>query len=289
MITIKVPATSANIGLGFDTLGMALTMYSTFTFEESEELKFIGFDDNFNNENNLVYTSFVKTLNILNKNVPRVTICFNSEIPISRGLGSSATCVVAGVFGAFLISNTEIDKNKILQIASEIEGHPDNVAPAIFGNLICSCEINKSIHIKNIDVDEKFNFIAIIPKYKISTNDARSVMPKVISISDAINNLSKLPFLLNCFENYNTKNLKNILNDKIHEPYRKNLIKDYDFIKNTCESIDSLGFFISGSGSTLINILENKNNFNKINNILKNDFELKLLKIDKVGTIYYVR
>ena len=289
MFEVRVPMTSANVGCGFDTLGMAFQIYSVFTFEKNEKLEFYGFDKQFCNENNLVYIAFKKALEYLNKPIIGVKISVKEQAPIARGLGSSATCVVAGIYGAYLLTNTEINKNEILKIATEIEGHPDNVAPAIFGNLCASCSVDGKPYNVQYDVDDRFNFIALIPNFETKTEEARKALPKELNFKDAIYSLSRLGIVLKSFENYDTKILKNILDDKIHEPYRKLLIHEYDEVRNICESIDSCGFFISGSGSTLINIIKDEKNLNKITEKLKSlkyEWKTIITKVDKKGTIF---
>lgn len=289
-IKVKVPATTANIGCGFDTLGIALTLYTTFYFEKIESgVVFEGFAPEFSNEDNLVYLSFLKTLKILDKKIEGVKIKIETDVPVSRGLGSSSTCVVGGIYGAFLLSNTPIDKDKIFDIANEIEGHPDNVSPAIYGGLSASCIVdNKGITV-NYDIDSRFNFLALIPDFKTSTEEARKILPEFYTKSDVIYNLSRLGVVLKSFENYDITTLQKVMGDKIHEPYRKNIISEFDEVKNICNSIDSVCFFISGSGSTLMNILNNEKNLYKIQNKLKNlknNWQCLLLKVDKIGTTF---
>ena len=292
MFEVRVPMTSANVACGFDTLGIAFQEYSIFDFELSNRLEFVNFEEEFCNEDNLVYIAFKKALNFLNKTVKGVKISLKKQAPIARGLGSSSTCVVAGIYGAYLLTGSEINKNDILKIATEIEGHPDNVAPAIFGNLCASCLVDDEAITVQYDVDDRFNFMALIPNFETKTADARKALPKELPLKDAIFSLSRLGIVLRAFENYDISTLKKVLADKIHEPYRKKLIYEYDEVRNICESIESYGFFISGSGSTLINILKNENNVELIKEKLKNlkyDWKVLFVKADKEGTTYEER
>ena len=138
MIKITVPATTANIGCGFDSLGMALSLYSTFTFDQNDKFVITGCPEKYQNEDNLVITSYKKVFHKLNKEIIPVKLHIESQIPVSRGLGSSASCIVAGIWAANCILNHPLTKEECLTIATEIEGHPDNVAPAIYGNLCAS-------------------------------------------------------------------------------------------------------------------------------------------------------
>ena len=290
MAKVRVPATSANVGCGFDSLGIALNLYTTFDFELLEDgVEFVGFEERFANKNNLVYTSFLTTLDILGKTIPGVKISIQNDVPISRGLGSSSTCVVGGIYGAYLLTNTPIDRQEIFTIANEIEGHPDNVSPAIFGNLSSSCttDDNEAVTV-TYNVDERFNFLALIPNFETSTEEARKVMPKEILLKDALYSLSRLGAVIKAFETYNLPLLKKVMGDKIHEPYRKEIIHEYDKVRNICQKIDSVAFFISGSGSTLMNIVADENNIEKIKTELaKLEYKWQpiLLKVDTKGTL----
>ena len=281
MVNVRVPATSANVGCGFDSLGIALTLYTTFGFERLDKgVEFVGFEERFSNKDNLVYQTLLTTLKKLNKTISGVRISIKNDVPICRGLGSSSTCVVAGIYGAYLLTDTPVDKQEIFTIANEIEGHPDNVSPAIFGSLSSSCTTdNKEAVTVKYDVDERFNFLALIPDFETSTEEARKVMPENIKLQDAIYSLSRLGSVIKAFETYG---------DKIHEPYRKVIIHEYEEVKNICESIDSAAFFISGSGSTLMNIVSAERNIEKIQSELdklKYNWKAILLKVDKEGTV----
>ena len=290
MVSVRVPATSANVGCGFDSLGVALTLYTTFKFEKLDsDLEFVGFEERFSNENNLVYQTLLTTLKKLNKEISGVRISIDNDVPISRGLGSSSTCVVAGIYGAYLLTDTPIDKQEIFTIANEIEGHPDNVSPAIFGSLSSSCttDSKEAVTVK-YEVDERFNFLALIPNFETSTEEARKVMPKEINLQDAIYSMSRIGSVIKAFETYNLELLKKVMGDKIHEPYRKEIIHEYQEVREICEKIDSSAFFISGSGSTLMNIVSDTNNIEKIKTELaklKYNWQAILLKVDKEGTV----
>lgn len=288
MVSVRVPATSANVGCGFDTLGIALNLYTTFTFEElGEGLEFVGFETKFCNENNLVYVSFQQALTHLHKSISGLKITIDAHVPVSRGLGSSSTCVVGGIFGAYALTDTPIDRRAIFKLASAIEGHPDNVSPAIFGGLSASCMVNDEAFTIQYDIDERFRFLALIPDFETLTKDAREALPQKIERQDAIYTLSRLGIVLKAFETYDLKLLNKVMDDRLHEPYRRKLIHEYDEVRTICESIDSVCFIISGSGSTLLNIVEEKANAKLIAkklNSLAHSWHSVLLQVDKEGT-----
>jgi len=287
VIKVRVPGTSANLGPGFDTLGLALSIYSTFYFEQIESgVKISGCHDKFCNEENLVYASFKRTLKILGKEVKGVAIKIDSEIPVSRGLGSSSACIVAGVVGAYELTGTSIDLEEIFTIATEIEGHPDNVSPAIFGGLTSSLTVDDKSYYVKYNIDDRFYFMGLIPNFETSTTDAREILPKDLPFEDVIYSTSRLGVVLKAFENYDKKLLKIAMDDRIHEPYRKKIIHEFHKVKRICQEIDSICFFISGSGSTLMNIIDDINNMEKIQKKLKEldyNWDMKLLKVDKEG------
>lgn len=286
MFKVRVPMTSANVGCGFDSLGLAFQIYSNFGFEKSSKLEFEGFEEKYCDENNLVYVAFKRALDFLNKSVEGVKIYAFEQAPIARGLGSSATCVVAGIYGAYLLTDTVINKQDIFKIATEIEGHPDNVAPAIFGKLCASCLVEDKPYNVQYNVDERFNFVALVPNFETKTEDARKALPKELVFKDAVFSLSRLGLVLKAFENYDRDLLREVLADKIHEPYRKLLIHEYDEVRKICEAIDSCAFFISGSGSTLINVISDVKNLSKIEEKLKElkfGWKAMLTKVDTEG------
>lgn len=254
MIKIKVPATTANIGCGFDTLGCALTLYSTFTFDRNDSFKITGCPEKFQNEDNLVVTSYKKVFEHLNKEVLPVSLHIESEIPVSRGLGSSASCIVAGIWAANYFLGNPLNKEQCLDIATSIEGHPDNVAPAIYGNL-CSSFTGNQVYTAHFNASKELNLLVMIPDFEVSTASARKVLPKTIDYKDAIFNLSRVACLCKALENNDQEMIHHALDDKLHQPYRKELIHEYEEIKEICK--DEVAFFISGSGPTLICIVKN--------------------------------
>lgn len=257
MVTIRVPATSANVGAGFDCMGLALSMYGTFTFREIEKKIVIrGCDPFYCNEQNLVYQSFQKVLEQLDKKISGVEIGVDCTIPLQRGLGSSAVCIVAGVCGANTLLGNPLSKQEVFALCTKIEGHPDNVAPALFGGLTISfAEHGQPIAVK-YDVNHRLCFLAIVPSQTISTKKARSILPKQLSYEDAVFNIGHCCAFLKAMETGNSRLLKQACHDRLHEPYRKQWIPHYEEIQNLCEQCGALSLVISGSGSTLLAIAD---------------------------------
>lgn len=256
MFRITVPATTANLGPGYDVLGMALSRYSIFECELSDKIN-IEIDglekDKLTIENNLV----VKCMNRLFDEIKKYPKGYNlkiiNNIPLARGLGSSATAIIGGLLSANAIMDFPLDNDKILELATEIEGHPDNVAPALFGNLIVSTKLkNNKVIYESITPFDGLNCVLFIPEYEVSTNDSRSVVPKSLSIKDTVHNMSHLSLMVIGFINGDTNLISQTMDDMIHEPYRKVLIKGFDEFKKSSYDAGAFAFSLSGAGSTII-------------------------------------
>lgn len=289
MFKVVVPATSANMGPGFDSLGIALGLYNNYYFEEIEEgLVFEGCPDEFKNENNLVYISMKKCFERTGYQYKGIKIVFDTKIPVSRGLGSSAACAVAGALAANKISGNVLSVEEILKLTTEIEGHPDNVAPALFGGMIASAQNKEEVLYSKAKIDESFNFYILIPDFKLSTQKAREVLPKKIDYSDGIFNVGRTALMLCALSNGDGHLLKASFQDKLHQPYRGKLIEGYDLFMKTLNDLDNTAGFISGAGSTLAVIT--KENDEKvveklkfIINNLNNKWIIKKVDIDYEG------
>lgn len=276
MLQVRVSATSANVCVGFDVLGLALSLENVFTFEKKNEFSFKGFLPKYSNKNhNLVYDSYVNVFKRLNLEPIPVEIGFSGDIPVSRGLGSSSSLIVAGVFAANYFLNNKLTNDELLNICCEIEGHPDNVAPAVLGGLVASFKDDNGYHSISYPVSNKLKFFAVIPPFELSTHMAREVLPKALEYKDIVNNLSRIIHLPKAFNDGDVKLLKGLFNDKLHEPYRGNLIKGYNEIKEILAQ-EEAAFAISGSGSTMLIIAYDNNVINKISHL---GYEIKELAV----------
>lgn len=286
-VILKVPATTANMGPGFDCLGCALTMYATFMFEETGNgLVIDGCDEKYRGADNLAYTSFVRAAKYIGREVPPLRISISTDIPVSRGLGSSATMIVGGVVAANVIFGSPLSTAEIFSLCNEIEGHPDNIAPALFGGLTASMVKDGRPYTVNYTVDKSFKFCALIPDFETSTHEARGVLPKTIDYSDAVYNVSRTALTLKALENGNAKLLSLALSDRLHEPYRAKLIRNFDVVKALALSLGAVSFFISGSGSACMCITQDEN-FGKLiaEKIKKFDgnWQVKMLEVSDNG------
>ena len=251
-VTIRVPATTANLGPGFDAFGCALSLYTDVTFEETEYgLEITGCDEAYTGPDNLAYTSYCAVLASLCEEVRGVKIHIESQIPICRGLGSSAALLVAGAMGANVLRGNKLSTQGLLNITNAMEGHPDNLAPAFYGGLTASMVDNGLPVTVSFPLHPDWEFLALIPDFNLATSLARSVLPKDVSRADAIYNISHGAMVLKALELGDEKLLRNAMQDKLHQNYRRSLIQDYDAIEALVRTTGA-AFCLSGAGPTLL-------------------------------------
>lgn len=285
MITIKVPATSANLGPGFDVLGIAFNLYNSFKFKKANFFKMIDFEERYLNPNrNLVCRSYKKVFEELGLDpIPVFIYMLDQEVPTSRGLGSSATCIVAGVLAAKYFLGDKVSYEKCFQIASNIEGHPDNIAPAMFGGLISSYNLNGEFKHVRYNVSNELSFNVLVPPFELNTHESRKALPKVLPYSDIVYNTARISNIPYALSQGNLELLKELMSDKMHEPYRMRLIKGSEDIKKI--AIDNgCAFAISGAGPSLLVVSNKEKDINVLFNEYK-DWRIFNLEVATNGAI----
>ena len=286
-VTIRVPATTANLGPGFDAFGCALNLYTDVTFEETDAgLEITGCNEDFTGPDNLAYVSYCAVLESMSEEVRGVKIHIDAQIPIGRGLGSSAALLVAGAIGANMLRGNRLSTQGLLNITNAMEGHPDNLAPAFFGGLTASMVDNGLPVTVSFPLHPDWEFLALIPDFPLATHYARSVLPTQVPRADAVYNISHGAMVLKALELGDEKLLRNAMQDRLHHPYRKSLIHDYEAIEALVRTTGA-AFCISGAGPTLLCITRHKDLEEKLTKklhaITERSWEIVPLHIDFQG------
>ncbi|MDD7646953.1 MAG: homoserine kinase [Ruminococcus bromii] len=258
MIRIDIPATSANLGSGFDSLGIALTMHNRVWMEESDSLEITTTDDIQvpTDESNLIYWAAQHLYEMCGKKLPGLRIIQENNIPMARGLGSSSACIVAGILGANRMLGSPLSQTDLINLAAQIEGHPDNTSPAISGGLVASAMEGKRVYSVSVPVSEKISFAVMIPPFELKTEKARGVLPATYSREDTVYNLSRSGLMTASLFSGDLQNLRVAVQDRIHQPYRSGLIENYDKVFRMSYELGSLGTYVSGAGPTIISMID---------------------------------
>ena len=254
----RIPASSANLGPGFDCFGIAWQCYNEIEFIPREEgLVISGCEEKYCNEDNLAYKAYRAVMAWAGQRESGLEIRFGrTDIPVSRGMGSSAALIVGGVVAANAIHGLELSGSELLAIATSVEGHPDNIAPALFGGFTVSAMDGIAAITTHFPISEKLFFTLLIPDFELSTELAWSVLPVNVSRQDAIFNISRSALLIKALERGDRRLMRIALEDKLHQPYRTKLINGYDSAEAAAKKLDAMGICISGAGSTLLCIAD---------------------------------
>ena len=255
MITVRVPGTTANLGPGFDCLGLALSVYGRFSFEERPEgLEFENIDPAYCNADNLAVQAYFRAFERMGEKPRGLYLKIESDVPVSSGLGSSASLLVAGAVAANELHGRPLSRQALLELVTEMEGHPDNVAPALLGGLTASMMADGRVVSKIFSVSPCLHFCAMIPNFGLATKAARAALPKELDFADAVFNISRVSVLLKAMEEGDFKTLALAMDDRLHQPYRAKLIDEYDQVRTLALQSGAAGFCISGAGPTLLSI-----------------------------------
>ncbi|RMH66155.1 MAG: homoserine kinase [Cyanobacteria bacterium J003] len=257
MTVVTVPATTANLGPGFDCLGAALTLTNTFTFSLSDRphvsVRGTEAASVSSSPNNLAYRAYSRFYEHLGREAPPVYLEIDLGVPLARGLGSSATAIIGGLVGANRLAGFPLNHTEVLELAIEMEGHPDNVVPALLGG--CRLAVQEGAggwHWLEIPWDQDVVPIVAIPDFELATETARQVLPCHCTYGDAVFNISHLGALLRGLETGQREWLQLALADRLHQPYRQSLIKGYTDLHRAALEAGAHGLVISGAGPTLL-------------------------------------
>lgn len=295
-ISVKVPASTSNLGPGFDCIGMALPIYNTITIEETVlpgtgiEINVLNDSETSNDllmdhmpmdENSIIYKAVELLYNSIGQTPSELKITVQSQIPIARGLGSSASVIVGGLLAANELLGHPADEVALLSIATEVEGHPDNVTPSIVGGLVLtSLEDDGSVVYRKLNWPEEWQITVCIPDYELSTEISRSVLPKEVPMQDAIFNAKRLGMLIQAINTKDAELMKMALQDRLHQPYRMKLVPGLDKIMDNLKHEENvLGCVLSGAGPAII-VISQKNNLEKIKSIINDTWEEMNVKVN---------
>ncbi len=259
-VTVSVPATSANLGVGFDVLGLALDLSASYTFEPSDGLVITGVEDEMSGPDNLVWTSYLAACNELGVPSQALHIHEDCPIPASGGLGSSSTCVVAGIAAAQALAGIALDRQFTLNLATGIEGHPDNVAPAVMGGLVSSYVGGGLTTSTRWPVAPSLRFVCMAPPYRVLTADARKALPSMVPMESVSWQVGRCLAMVSAMASGDPEAIGACCHDRIHEPYRAPLIPDFDRLQAAALGAGAATFLISGSGATMLAICDGDEN-----------------------------
>ncbi|MDZ8024425.1 MAG: homoserine kinase [Nostoc sp. SerVER01] len=257
-VTVTVPATTANLGPGFDCIGAALKLYNQFKFTRVEEggliITVTGEEAQRvqTDESNLLYQAFTRFYQHIEQTPPSVKIEIQLGVPLARGLGSSATAIVGGLVAANQLEGSPMSQSQVMELAIAMEGHPDNVVPAFLGGCRLAASGGAGWEICDVPWHQDIIPVVAIPNFELSTSEARRVLPTEVTRADAIFNTAHLGLLLRGLETGKAEWLKTALQDKLHQPYRKALIPGYDAVNLAAVTAGAYGMVISGAGPTLL-------------------------------------
>jgi homoserine kinase len=253
MIKIRVPATSANLGPGFDCLGLALNIWNEVSFEPAEKITYKvrgeGAEKLNKGTKNLLTKAFILAHETCGQEMKGAKICARNEILMSSGLGSSAAAIVAGLFGANEILGKPLNKTELLKLANEMEGHPDNVASALLGGLVVSIIADDEIITRRYEVPE-FTIVIVKPALEWLTKTARAVLPKSVSRADSIYNIGRTALVVDALRNGDLELLQKVMDDRIHQPYRLKHISGGMSAYKTAKQFGAAA--LSGAGPSII-------------------------------------
>ncbi len=254
-IIIKVPATSANLGPGFDALGLALNLWNVTEITEagsfSLHIEGEGSKKLAYNNKNLIYRSAEKVYETVNREIPTLSIRCVNQIPLASGLGSSAAAILTGILGANALLGSVLSKEEILSLATEIEGHPDNIAPALCGGLVVSTIEDGKVIARQLPI-MPFHITVVLPEFNFTTKQARAVLPKQVPLKDAIHNISHAVLVTAAFRTGDIVLLGQAMSDTLHQPYRLPLIPGALAAMEAGKEAGASAVALSGAGPSLI-------------------------------------
>jgi homoserine kinase len=259
-VTVRVPATTANLGPGFDTLGVALKLHNQISIRETDDLNVDRVDDQKGSASaNAMSREAVDAFFRRSKVKPHgLQIEVKGDVPTTGGLGSSVTVRLGIVYALNEQNGRPLSDTALLEVVTELEHHPDNAAPALFGGFVVSGIIDDTIRYRRFNVPPSLKFVVCVPDFPVSTEKARALLPKQVSLGDAVENMKRVALITSVFATGDYSLLRGLFDDRLHQPYRKKLIPMLDDVIHAGEEAGALAGWLSGSGSSIMCLTEQK-------------------------------
>jgi len=256
-LRIRVPATTANLGPGFDCLGLALDWWNAIEIETIERGLQVEVDcpegvEIPRNRNNLVVYGMEAVYKLAGQNRPPCRIHITTRIPIARGLGSSSAAIVGGLVAANALLGNMYSRDELVTIATRIEGHPDNVAPALLGGLMVAAMEAKQVTVARFPVPRELRCVLFVPEHVLLTKKARGILPKRIPRTDAIYNASRVALWIAALRERRWEWLEAATQDRLHQPYRAKLVPGMYELFGAAMKAGARGVALSGAGPSII-------------------------------------
>ncbi len=262
---VAAPATTANLGPGYDCLGMALDLWNTIEVEvlppsarPSVQISGEGAEELEWGQDNLVYRSIKFLFDEAGSPMPALRLKCQNEIPLARGLGSSAAAIAGGLAAANALCPVKFTAGDLLEMAATIEGHPDNVAAAVYGGLRLVISDGQQLYTVPVNIPAEIHAVLFVPETRISTADARAVLPRQITVADAVHNMGRAALLVAGMATNHPEYLSVATQDRLHQPYRQPLFPAMKLLLQASLEAGALGAFLSGSGSTVLALTQGR-------------------------------
>ncbi|MBI3979021.1 MAG: homoserine kinase [Chloroflexi bacterium] len=255
-VSVRVPGAAANLGPGFDCLGLAVGLANHFTFERADRVSIAiqgeGAEELSAAPDNLAYQAFALVHEQLGQPAPSVRLVVRNELPLARGLGSSATAVLGGLLGANALLGDPLGRDEILELACRLEGHPDNVTPQLLGGCTVSVMNGERVVAVRIPVPADLRLVLYVPDFPMPTKEARAVLPAQVGRADAVFNVGRAAMMVAALCTGRLEVLGIATDDRLHQPYRQRIFPALPAIVEAAKQAGALGAFLAGAGSSVM-------------------------------------
>ncbi len=254
-VTVQVPATTANLGPGYDCLGLALALHNEVTLTLADalsvEIEGEGADSLARDASHLSLVATAAACAAAGRELPPLALRQVNRIPLARGLGSSSAAIVGGIVASDELLGLGLSTRQMLDVATAVEGHPDNVAPALLGGLTVSCTTDDEVLVERLEVAPGLSCVVAVPDFEVSTHEARRALPDIVPHADAVFNLCRAGLVVAALVSGDFARLGEAMRDRLHQPYRARLVPGMDEAIAAALAAGAHGACLSGSGPTV--------------------------------------